>query len=98
MLALNQQPALTSLTLPSLRSLGWLRVRDNASLTRVELAVREGLSIIEVAGNPKLEVLSLGPASGLLQRLQLQENPALAGEDRQRLLDRINELTEATLD
>jgi len=56
-------------------------------------------AVIEVSRNPSLEGLSLGAAApGLLRRLQLQENPALAGEDRQRLLDRVDEQTETTLD
>jgi hypothetical protein len=98
MLALNGQAALTDLGLPSLRSLMWLRVRNNENLARVELALDPGLAIVEVSGNPRLEELSLGAAPGLLVRLQLQENPALASEDRRRLLDGVGKETETTLD
>jgi len=98
MLALNQQPALTDFELPSLHSLQWLRLRDNPNLARVELAIDQGLSFLEVSGNPQLEALKLGAAPGVLSRLQLQQNPALASEDRQRLLDRVDGLTETTLD
>lgn len=94
MLALNQQPALAEFSLPSLRSLRWLRLRDNASLARVELNLQEAPSIIEVTGNARLEGLTLGPASGALRRLELQGNPALASEDQQRLLDRVDASTE----
>jgi len=94
MLALNQQPALADFALPSLHSLRWLRVRDNESLARVELNLQEGPTIIEVTGNSRLEGLTLGPATGLLQRLELQGNPALASEDQQRLLDRVDASTQ----
>lgn len=91
-------PALAAASLPSLRSLSWLRVRNNASLSELELGAPQNLRIVEVSANANLATLNLGAPTNLLERLELYDNPGLASEAQQLLSSLIGEQTSLTLD
>jgi hypothetical protein len=98
MVTISGNPGIGSVSLPSLQTLSWLRVTDNASLTRLELDLQSGLGWVQLEANPVLADVTLGAITEPLHLLTLRANPALDAEVRQLLLDLTYEQTELTLD
>ena len=86
MIAITDNPLLEAVSLPSLQTLTWLRVVNNAGLQSLELDLRDGLRFAELDDNPLLGDVALGTPSGPLQLLTLRGSPALAPGVREQLL------------